>query len=640
VARQSLAPGETPLFDHLLGLCAAAADPTSGGGHKVFGSKRLWVPPQTSTIASHLPKAVGAALAIERANRLGLAAAAPADAIVLCSFGDASTNHAAALSGFHLAMDTAARGAPCPVLFLCEDNGIGISVPTPPGAIARRFTNRQDLDYFAADGRDLAQSYEQALEAIDHCRSTRRPTFLHLNVVRLLGHAGRDVETEYRTVEEIAAIEALDPLLCFVADVVQGGALQGSQVRDLYAALDQRVRAASREAASRPQMSTAAVVMAPLQRKPTDATVLPTMGPAARRAVFGGKLPEQERPRHLAHLLSQALADLMLQCQQMVVFGEDVGRKGGVYHVTSDLQERFGTERVFDTHLDETAILGAAIGHAQLGLLPVPEIQYLAYVHNALDQIRGEAASLRFFSNDQFQNPRVVRVAAFGYQKGFGGHFHNDNSIGALRDIPGLVIAAPSRGDDAVTMLRACVAQALTDGSVVLFLEPIALYMTKDLYETGDKLWSFDYPPPQQLAKVGEPRIDRESSPAELLIVTHGNGVYLSLQARAELERAGHGVRLLDLRWLAPLPVAAILQHAREIGRVLVVDECRRTAGGVSEAILAALHEDPTTQRLPCARIAAEDTFIPLGPAANAVLPSVASIRAAALALLGEQVRA
>ena len=145
---------------------------------------------------------------------------------------------------------------------------------------------------------------------------------------------------------------------------------------------------------------------------------------------------------------------------EMLVFGEDVARKGGVYGVTRGLLSRFGAGRVFDTLLDEQAILGLALGAGLSGLLPIPEIQYLAYLHNAADQIRGEAATLQFFSQGQYRNPMVVRVAGYAYQKGFGGHFHNDNAMAALRDIPGLVIASPARPDDAAAMLRTCLASA------------------------------------------------------------------------------------------------------------------------------------------------------------------------------------
>ena len=113
---------------------------------------------------------------------------------------------------------------------------------------------------------------------------------------------------------------------------------------------------------------------------------------------------------------------------------------------------------MFDTVLDEQAILGLALGSGVAGMLPIPEIQYLAYLHNAADQIRGEGATLQFFSNRQYRNPMVVRIAGYGYQKGFGGHFHNDNAIAALRDIPGIMIASPARPDDAAAMMHTCAA--------------------------------------------------------------------------------------------------------------------------------------------------------------------------------------
>ncbi len=130
----------------------------------------------------------------------------------------------------------------------------------------------------------------------------------------------------------------------------------------------------------------------------------------------------------------------------MLVFGEDVGVKGGVYGVTRGLQRMAGVDRVFDTLLDEQTILGLALGAGVSGMLPIPEIQYLAYVHNAIDQLRGEAATLSFFSTGQYVNPMVVRIAGYAYQKGFGGHFHNDNALGGLRDLPGVVVASPAAG--------------------------------------------------------------------------------------------------------------------------------------------------------------------------------------------------
>jgi 2-oxoisovalerate dehydrogenase E1 component len=343
---------------------------------------------------------------------------------------------------------------------------------------------------------------------------------------------------------------------------------------------------------------------------------------AARIAAFGGvdKLPETQPPRHLAIQINQALHELLGKYPQSLLFGEDVAQKGGVYTVTRGLFKAFSGKRVFNTLLDETMILGLAQGFANLGMLPIPEIQYLAYFHNACDQIRGEACSMQFFSQDQFRNPMVVRIASLAYQKGFGGHFHNDNSIAALRDIPGLIIACPSRGDDAVGMLRTASALARVDGRVVAFLEPIALYMTKDVLEPKDGAWLCPYPAPDQAVPLGEGRVYHEDA-TDLAILTFGNGVHMSLRAAAELRRsAAIEARVIDLRWLNPLNVEMIARHTAACGRALVVDEGRRT-GGISEAIVTAIVEHAGCE-VAIRRVVGEDTYIPLGPAANLVLPS------------------
>ena len=220
----------------------------------------------------------------------------------------------------------------------------------------------------------------------------------------------------------------------------------------------------------------------------------------------------------------------------MLLFGEDIAAKGGVYGVTRGLHARFGAGRVFDTLLDETSILGLALGSAVSGFVPVPEIQYLAYLHNAEDQLRGEAATLQFFSQGQYRNGMVVRIAGYGYQKGFGGHFHNDDSVAVLRDIPGLVIASPARPDDAAAMLRTCVAAAKVDGSVCAFLEPIALYHTRDLYEEGDGLW-LATPSPSHVP-LGSARTYGDGR--DLTILTWGNGLLMSLRVARRLAREGH----------------------------------------------------------------------------------------------------
>jgi len=642
--------GIDPILDTLLSQAASTDDPIAGGRHKVWGSRPLWVPPQTSTIASHLPKAVGAAIAIGRARRLKLELPAPADSIVMCSFGDASVNHAVAQTAFNSAAWTACQKIPVPILFVCEDNGIGISVRTPPGWVETRMRNQPCFTYVPGDGLDLVEAYEAAARAVELCRRHRSPVFLHLRTIRMLGHAGSDVETEYHTTAEIEEVERRDPLLRSAQIVVESGLMTADEVLARYEAIRTRAAEVAEDVVKRPKLKTAAEVMAPLAPYHAEAVheeATRHRGQAARPAAAGGLRDEategvaregiseterarrdsrtsdsrtsDARPRHMAVLINRALHEALEKYPQAILFGEDVAKKGGVYHVTADLWERFGPGRVFNTLLDETTILGLAIGAAHVGFLSIPEIQYLAYYHNAQDQIRGEACSLQFFSKDQFRNPMVLRIAGLAYQRGFGGHFHNDNSIAALRDVPGLIVAAPCRGDDAVGMLRTCLALARIDGRVVAFVEPIALYMTKDLHADGDGGWLCEFPPPGEAIPLGECCVyDEESN--DLTIVTYANGVYLSLRAgRTLAEQHRIEARVVDIRWLNPINHDFIAEQARATGRVLVVDECRR-AGGLGEAIIAGL-----VQRCPevsMSLVAAEDTYVPLGPAMRVVMPT------------------
>ena len=642
MARSRHAPEVDPALETMLGICASAEDQTTGGRHKVWGSKNLWVPPQTSTIASHLPKAVGAAFGIGRAKRMGIESGVPASTIVCCSFGDASFNHATAQTGLNASRFAGRHGRPAPVLWVCEDNGIGISTTTPEGWIRDSIDGRRDMPYIEAKG-DLDQIYEAAAVAIATCRRRRGPVFLHMKTVRLWGHAGSDIETGYRDLGDIEKTEARDPLLAAARLLISTGAASPQQLASIVEQARRRAFEAGEKAASAPKLTKLEEVVKPLA--PWDEAQVRYVATApinaeARANTFGKHLPELAQTaarRTLSAMINAALTDELIKLPETVLFGEDVGRKGGVYGVTQGLQEHFGQRRCFDTVLDETSILGISQGLALMGLLPMPEIQYLAYLHNAIDQLRGEACSLQFFSNDQFRNPMVVRIQGFGYQKGFGGHFHNDPSIGALREIPGLILAVPARGDDAVKMLRGAVAAAKTCGRVVVIVEPIALYHERDLYEENDGGWLSDYP----LADGSE---DCALLPGEVgvyhpfhrdvLIVTFGNGLRMSLRAAKRLEEE-HGVRarVLDLRWLSPLPFAAIREHANDCCGVLVADECRASGAGIADAVIAHLAEND--YHYPMRSVRSVDTYVPLGPAADLVLMSEEDIVNGALAAAG-----
>lgn len=618
LARAAQVAGTDPLRDVLLGLVAATAEPISGGRHKVFGRHDLNIIPQTSTIASHLPRSVGVAFSIARTRKLGVPCCWPADAVTVCSFGDASANHSTTVGAVNAALHATYQGLPMPLLFVCEDNGLGISTPTPRGWIAHAYGNREGLKYFAADGCDLVDVAETARAAADWVRRERKPAFLHLRTVRLMGHAGSDYEQAYRPAADIVADYDRDPVLATARTLVAHGVLSPQQALQRYEDKRAEVMDLAREVGERPQLDSAGAVMQPLRETLDDARTVSVIGPGER----GGP------PLTLALAINRALHEILQVHPEAMVFGEDVARKGGVYGVTRGLQAAAGPARVFDTLLDEQTILGLALGSGVSGLVPIPEIQYLAYLHNAADQIRGEGATLQFFSNRQYRNPMVVRIAGYGYQKGFGGHFHNDNSIAAIRDIPGVVIASPSRPDDAAAMLHTCVTAAKTVGAVCIYLEPIALYHTKDLYADGDQQWLTPYP--GKPVPIGAARTYGDG--ADLTILTFGNGVWMSLRVARRLAQAGIGARVVDLRWLSPLPVEDMLREADATGRVLIVDETRRT-GGVGEGVLAELLDHGFTGAVQ--RVASADSFVPLGDAALHVLLSEDTVEAAAVKLVG-----
>jgi len=639
IQRSKQLPGQTPLYDMLLSFVASREDPISGGRHKVMGSVDLMVPPQTSTIASHLPKAMGAAHAIALARQLRKDdAVMPNDSIILCNFGDASANHSTTQGAINAAGWASYQKSPMPIVFICEDNGIGISVPTPEGWIAENFSRRAGLDYIYCDGLNLLDTHRATLRAIAIARSHRKPVFLHVRMVRLMGHAGSDAETGYRSLKRIEAIEAQDPLLHSARLLIEKNILSPGEIIDRHSKIEERVSRISAHAIKRPKLQNSEEVMRsiiPPLAKPSaintwsSRRIVPEQ---ERQQLFEGETRLLTNPQNMARLINLALVDIMLGNPNVIVLGEDVGRKGGVYSVTTGLQKKFGPARVLDTLLDEQSILGLSMGLAHNGFIPIPEIQFLAYVHNAEDQIRGEAATLSFFSDGQYTNPMVIRIAGLAYQKGFGGHFHNDNSFNVFRDIPGIIVACPSNGRDAVQMLRTCVELAEKERRVIIYIEPIALYLTRDLHQEGDGLWLSAYESPLDEhvpIEFGQMGITGEGT--DLCILTYGNGYYLSCLAMPGLEKAGISLRIVDLRWLAPLNEDEIIAQASKCKAVLIVDECRKT-GSISEALMTLMMERQVCA--PVSRVTAKDSFIPIGAASTLTLPDVEQITRAALGLL------
>lgn len=624
-ARAQQKSGTTPVSDIIRSLAASVDDPISGGRHKVFGHPDLSIIPQTSTIGSHLPRAVGLAFMLPRAHQLGLEATWPQDAIVAASIGDASLNHSTAIGAINAASYITHRELPLPLLLVVEDNGLGISTPTPGGWVEAVVGHLPGWEYYDVDGRRPAEALDLIDGAVKRTRTTREPAVVHLRTVRFMGHAGSDAELGYRTRRQIESDYVRDPLLATAATLVRTGKVSPQEVLDRYESMRTFVMDEAQQIIGTQRLESADEVVAPLavRRARSVRIAAGHSAPDDRRAeIFGAKLPENGELVTLAGAINVTLHDLLASRPNAVVFGEDVAVKGGVYGVTRGLQKAFGPARVFDSILDEQSILGTALGASLAGLLPIPEIQYLAYLHNAEDQLRGEAGSLAFFSDRQYTNPMVVRLPGLAYQRGFGGHFHNDNSIAVLRDIPGIIVACPGHPSSAPDLLRTCVALAEEEGRVCVFLEPIAQYHQRDLMD-GDGAWLTRYAEPSTTPRDVFGATASYGEGTDLLIVTFGNGVRLSLQAARQLEADGISCRVVDLRWLVPLPEADLRAHAAHFDHVLVVDETRRS-GGVSEGVVTALSDADYAGTVD--RVTSRDSYIPLGPAAAEVLVSVDDI--------------
>ena len=614
----------TPLYDMALSFMASSDDPISGGRHKVIGSKLLNIPPQTSTIASHLPKAVGMAFSINLSKSLNISdQESKSNRIVICSFGDASVNHASALSAFNTASWIVNKGGHVPIVFICEDNGFGISVKTDESWIEENYKNRPGIKYIKTDGLHILDLIVNSSKVEKFCRINRKPIFLHMKTVRLMGHAGSDVEIGYQEIKDIENAEFNDPILHSSRILIENKCLSKEEILKLYENSRDRVSHVFDAATLRPTLNNSNQVMSSIisHKLLRSSPEYPSL--KDRKALFGKDFDRLNQSQNMAKLINYGLCDILLQYKNTVVFGEDVAEKGGVYHVTADLHKKFGIRRVFNSPLDETSIIGFGAGFAHNGFVPIPEIQFLAYFHNAEDQLRGEIATLSFFSEGQYTNPLVLRVPGLAYQKGFGGHFHNDNSLTIFRDIPGLILAVPSNGLDAVKMLRTSVREANENGRIVLFIEPIALYMTKDLHVVKDSKWSFKYPSPKEEIPIGEFAEYGEGN--KLIIISYGNGLYLSLQAKKEIEeKIKNKIKVIDLRWLSEINVPKLLDSFGDCKKILIVDECRRN-GCHGEGLMTQLLSE-TKKSLKIKIHAAENSFIPIGKASTVTLPSKESI--------------
>ncbi len=309
---------------------------------------------------------------------------------------------------------------------------------------------------------------------------------------------------------------------------------------------------------------------------------------------------------NMVQAINQALADEMARDDRVVLLGEDVGRDGGVFRVTEGLQERFGPERVLDTPLCESAIMGAAVGMAAYGLRPVPEIQFMGFTYSAFEQLFAHAARLRSRSRGRFSCPLVVRTPYGGGIK--APELHEESTEAIFCHIPGLKVVVPSGPYSAKGLLLA----ALRDPDPVLFLEPTRLYrMIKEEVPEGD----------YQL-ELGKARLARKGS--AVTVVAWG-----SMLERVLKSVDGYDAEVIDLLTLNPLDLETLLASVRKTGRVVIVHEAIKTCGLGAEIAATLAEEAMLHLRAPILRVTAPDVPVPLAKLIDQYLPGPDKIRAA-----------
>ena len=502
--------------------------------------------------------------------------------------GDAST----ATNGFWSALNMATT-LKLPLLFYIEDNGFGISVPsvlqTPGGNIAANLRSFAGLTILEGDGSDPAQSAQLTQRAVATVRGERTPVMLRLTVPRLSGHSGQDTQA-YKSQETVQEEVARDPLTRLHAFLVPRVMPEAEWLR-LAADARREVEAAVTGALARAQPDPKLLTRHVFWREPDGSQALQEQGGLLPEGhVFPPSNPRAQPEATRINMLTAIRRTLDVELganPRMVVFGEDVGPKGGVHGATLGLQDKYGVARVFDTSLSEEGIIGRAVGMALAGLLPVAEIQFRKYADPAAEQLN-DCGTLRWRTHNRFAAPIVVRMPGGFFKCGDPWHSQT-NEVAWVHGI-GWQVAVPSNAEDAVGLLRA----ALRGNDPVIFFEHRAML---------DGAWARrPYPGNEYAVPFGQARLLRAG--AELTIVTWGAMVERCEQAAAQSQV---DVELLDLRTLSPWDRAAVLASVHKTHRCLIVHEDNLTAGFGAEIAATLAQEAFFSLDAPIERLAMPD---------------------------------
>ena len=568
--------------------------PNPGGAHAL---------PMCGGVGAQYTPAAGWAQAIKyKQDVLG---EGPEDAIALVLGGDAS----AATGGFWSAL-TIATTQQLPLLIYIEDNGYGISVPseyqTPGRDIAANLASFRGLTVFNGDGTEPEQAAQLIGAAVAHVRQKRAPALLRLTVPRLEGHSAQDTQA-YKSDGEIAEEWARDPLPKLKAH----SGLSDKEWEQIGREVAGEVAAAVAEAEARgvsdPDRVTGNVFFEGESQQVGGKAGLSLDGTSDEARPEGQRI-------NMVTAIRRTLDQELESNPRLLLFGEDIGPKGGVHAVTLGLQEKFGRTRVFDTSLNEEGIVGRAVGMALAGLIPVPEIQFRKYAEPATEQIH-DTGTMRWRTNNRFAAPMVLRVPG-GYFK-CGDPWHSMTNEVEFVHNPGWKVAVPSNAEDAVGLLRG----ALRGNDPVIFFEHRAMY---------DESWARrPWPGDAYVLPFGRAKKTREGD--TLTIVTWG-----AMVPRCEVAAEGAGADVIDLRTLMPWDREMVLDSVRRTRRCLIVHEDLRTGGFGAEIAAVVADEAFLDLDAPVARVTMPDIPSPHHPKLlERALPSVADIRSEIDRLVG-----
>jgi 2-oxoisovalerate dehydrogenase E1 component len=565
--------------------------------------------PMSGGVGAQYTPTAGWAQAIEY-YRSVLEDSAYANAMAVVLGGDASV----ATNGFWAAL-TIATTQKLPMLFFIEDNQFGISVPstyqTPGGDIARNLASFGNLHVLSGDGTEPAEASRLISMAVEHVRGRKGPCLLRLTVPRLQGHSYQDTQT-YKSEEMVKAEWSRDPLPKLRSYLV--GSVMSEEEWDRTGREAAQAVEQARESAEGRGVADPETVL----RHVFFEGELQKIGGQWTHGYTPPSSTEEPKPEgqriNMVTAIRRALDHELEINPRVLLFGEDIGQKGGVHAVTLGLQDKFGIERVFDTSLSEEGIVGRAVGMAMAGLMPVPEIQFRKYAEPAMEQIN-DCGTMRWRTNNRFAAPMVLRIPG-GFFK-CGDPWHSQTNEVQFVHNPGWLVAVPSNAEDAVGLLRA----GLRGNDPVIFFEHRAML---------DDVWARrPYPGDDYVLPFGRAKKTREGD--QISIVTWG-----AMVPRCEEAARDVSADVIDLRTLMPWDREMVLESVRRTRRCLIVHEDLQTGGFGAEIAAVVADEAFLDLDAPVARVTMPDIPSPHNPVLlNWAVPSVEKIRAKIEELVG-----